>query len=77
MAIKEIEVLARNANLAIIKSLMEKEVEELCGKYFSHKKENRFLRGGSESGSIYLQGQRIPIRRPRVRNHDGEVKLST
>jgi hypothetical protein len=56
---------------------MEQEVEELCGKVFSHKGEAKFHRGGTESGSVYLQGQRVKIRRPRVRNSDGEIILKT
>lgn len=77
MAISEIEIMARNASLALIKRIMEQEVEELCGKVFSHKGEAKFHRGGTECGSVYLQGQRVPIRRPRVRNSKGEVTLKT
>ena len=77
MTISEIEIMAHKASLEIIKKIMEKEVEELCGKVFSHKGEVKFHRGGTESGSVYWQGQRVPIRRPRVRNSDGEVTLKT
>lgn len=76
-AVKEIEEYARCASLKLIRQIMEKEVENLCGRSFSHKNNEKFHRGGSEAGSVYLQGQRVPCRRPRVRNAEGEVTLGT
>jgi len=77
LALKEIESVVRLASLDMIKRIMEEEVTHLCGESFSHKNGNKFHRGGSEKGSVYLSGQRIRISRPRVRSSEGEVKLKT
>lgn len=53
---------------------MEQEVNELCGpKHHPDGREAR--RAGSEQGSVYLDGEKEPVRRPRVRDEDGEIQL--
>ena len=74
------EALSERSKLAALAfgvELLEQEVEQLCGAAFARKAEGMCRRGGSEKTSIVVGSQRMPVTRPRVRNEDGEVKLST
>ena len=62
--------------LKIVKNLFDEEVMQLCGQKFAHKID-QCHRGGNERGSILVEGQRIKIRRPRVRKNNKEVHLET
>jgi hypothetical protein len=53
------------------------EVEALCGKAFSRKGLQRQHRAGSDPGSVILQGQRIAVKKPRVKKAGKEVELET
>lgn len=55
--------------------LLESEVEKLCGPAFSRKEAGMNWRGGSEESSMVVGSQRVSIRRPRVRNEQGEVEI--
>ena len=68
---------SKQAALAFAVELLEQEVEKLCGAVFARKTEGMCRRGGSESTSIVVGNQRTPVVRPRVRNEQGEVVLST
>lgn len=63
------------ASLQIITNIMRLEVEVLCGEIFSHKRGDFCHRGGSEKGSIYMNGQRVPFIGHRVRKGKEEVSL--
>lgn len=52
--------------LGVIEQLFEEETRTLCGEPWSRKPEEGARRGGSERGRIYLEGQRVPVRYPRV-----------
>lgn len=52
--------------LGVIEELFEEETRELCGEPWSRKADDLARRGGSERGSIYLEGQRVPVRYPRI-----------
>ena len=67
----------RNAALSFAKALMEQEVERLSGTKFSHKTEGQVWRGGSDKTKIVVGGEKMQIARPRLRNEDGEVQLTT
>ncbi len=49
---------------------LEAEVESLCGKPYSRLNDN--TRWGTQKGSVYLAGHKLPIERPRVRAKNGE-----
>ena len=66
---------AKNAVLEMAVSLLEQDVNQLCGAPFSRKQEFYFYRGGSEQSSIIVGGAKYPIQRPRVKGKDGEVEL--
>jgi len=58
--------------------MMAEEVDVLCGPSYQPDKASEHRRAGSESGRVYLGGDKEMIRRPRVRHpRDGEVPLET
>lgn len=61
--------------LHMVKTLFDEEVKELSGDRYSRKGTRRCHRGGSEPTSIYLEGHRISLRRPRLRKGGQEVAL--
>ena len=48
-------------------SELEGELEKLCGNRYSHTG-HQMTRWGNQPGSIFLGGQRVSVRRPRIRN---------
>lgn len=58
--------------------IMAEEVEALCGPRYAPDADSPFYRAGSEKGSVYLEGEKEEIRRPRVRHPEqGEVTLES
>ncbi len=53
---------------------MEQEVNLLCGAKYKPS-ETEYKRAGSEHGSVYLDGEKEAVKRPRVRTPEGEVPL--
>ena len=85
---EEIEGLDLNARVELIRALiplglaevgrmLDEEVEQLAGPKNQRKsgEEGRRYRHGTNPGSVRLAGQRHPVRVPRVRDANGEVKL--
>jgi len=67
----------RGAALDLLQGLFREEVERLCGKPFSRKGEAGFYRGGSDPGSVILSGQRIKVKKPRVKKNGEEQMLDS
>jgi transposase-like protein len=67
------QTLRQSVRLALFEA-MEEEVNSLCGGHYKPT-ESKYSRAGSEVGSVYLNGEKESIRRPRVRDDEGEVKL--
>jgi putative transposase len=67
----------RGAALSLVQGLLMEDVEALCGKVFSRKGLEGHCRGGSDPGSVILQGQRIAVKKPRVKKAGKEVELQT
>ena len=61
----------------LIYDLFEQEVTALCGPRYKRNRQTEGGRAGSEQGSIYWDGRREPVRRPRVRDKHGEVQLES
>lgn len=58
--------------------MMADEVEMLCGPKYHPDKDSELRRAGSESGQVFINGGKEPIKRPRVRTVDGdEVRLES
>jgi putative transposase len=62
--------------LKLVKNLFDEEVIRLCGEKFSHKTD-QCHRGGSEQGSVLVEGQRVKMKQPRVRKNNKEVHLES
>lgn len=56
--------------LKLVYDLFQEECETLCGKGWSRKEDAKAHRGGHERGSLYLSGQRVKVRYPRIREGD-------
>jgi len=67
----------QEAMRGLMYDLLEQEVQALCGPRYQRGRQAEGVRAGSETGSVYWDGGRQPIRRPRVRNEGGEVTLET
>jgi transposase-like protein len=63
--------------LEVVYELFEEEKEQLCGKPWARKERGQGRRGGTERGSIYLEGHRVPVTYPRVVNGKGSRALGT
>jgi putative transposase len=72
-----VESQMRGAALKLALELMQQEVERLCGTPFSRKGTEKFHRGGSDPGSIIFHGQRMKVKKPRVRHGGDDIQLET
>jgi putative transposase len=63
--------------LEYVARLMNEEVDQLCGRLFSHKANGNYAhRGGSDKGSVIINGNRVSISKPRVRKDNEEYPLN-
>ena len=67
------QTLRQSVRMALY-AAMEQEVNLLCGSKYKPS-ESEYKRAGSEHGSVYLDGEKEPVKRPRVRTSEGEVPL--
>jgi transposase-like protein len=67
----------RGAMLKTIYSLFSQEVDQLCGGRFARKGEELCHRAGSDPGSVLASGQRIAVKKPRVKKDGAEMELET
>lgn len=67
----------RRATLQLVQELYRQEVEDFCGTPFSRKDESGFHRGGSDPTSVLVNGQRMEVRKPRVKRNGKDVELHT
>ncbi len=69
----------QTAIMNLIYRLFNDEVEKLCGDDHQRKGDVLLYRGGSEKKSyVYIDGQRLPVKRPRVKNeNENEVPLKS
>jgi len=71
--------LLRSVGRAFIQTVMETEVEELVGKRSQPDSQRSAYRWGTEDGFCIIEGQRVPMARPRVRSrqHNQEIPLGS
>ena len=71
--------LLRAVGKVFIETVMESEVEQLVGKRSRRNARRGAYRWGTEAGFCIIDGQRVPIARPRVRNrqNDKEIPLGS
>ena len=67
----------QGAAILLMQNLFKEEVGRLCGPTFSRKMDGECHRGGSDPGSVKLQGQRITVSKPRVKSDGKEVHLES
>lgn len=67
--------------LKAVEEKLAKEVDEIVGLRYERFNRKGFHRWGKQWGSVYLRGQKVPIKVPRVRikgrTMDGEISLKT
>jgi transposase-like protein len=71
--------LLRSVGRMFIETVMESEVKELAGERSQPNPERNAYRWGSEAGFCVIDGQKVPIDRPRVRSrqHNREIPLGS
>lgn len=70
--------LIRQAGLQLMQLLMEEEVNQLVGERSRPTPERTAHRWGTEQGYCVVMGQKVPVRRPRVRStEDREIRLGS
>jgi putative transposase len=71
--------LLRAVGKIFLETVMEAEVNQLVGGKSKPNKDRQAYRWGTESGYCIVDGQRVPIDRPRVRNrqNDKEIPLGS
>jgi putative transposase len=75
---KGVGELIRQAGLQVMDLMMQEEVRELVGERSQRQAERTASRWGSERGYCVVMGQKVPIKRPRVRTTDDEeVRLGS
>jgi putative transposase len=75
---KGVGELVRQAGLQLMDLLMQEEVRELVGERSQRQAERSANRWGSEQGYCVVMGQKVPVKRPRVRTTDDqEVRLGS
>src|SRR5438874_3267730 len=75
---KGVGELIRQAGLQLMELLMEEEVRELVGERSRPQPDRTANRWGSEQGYCVVMGQKVPVKRPRVRTvEEKEVRLGS
>ena len=75
----KLQLIQHHAKMArlLAEEVLDEEVASLAGERYSRKEEgNPFRRWGSNSGSIRIDGEKVPIDVPRVRDTDAEKERS-
>lgn len=63
--------LMRRAGLELMQLVMEDEVRQLAGERCRRRQDDEAYRWGSERGFLVVDGQKVRVRKPRVRSVDG------
>jgi len=72
-----ISQLLHEAEKRLLLLIMEDEVVWLAGERYARRPAQELRRWGRAPGSVVIQGQKIPVGRPRLRHRAGEVKLGS
>lgn len=63
--------LMRQAGLELMQLIMENEVRPTAGERYQRRAPEQPFRWGREKGFLVVDGQQVPIERPRLRSKDG------
>ena len=67
--------LLRAVGKLFIESVMEAEVEQVVGRRSKRNQQRGAYRWGTEAGFCVIDGQRVPIARPRIRNRQNNKEV--
>jgi transposase-like protein len=65
------------AQLQLLTLIMQDEVSWMTGPRYERGGEKEVHRWGYEDGSVVINGQKVPVRRPRARSEQGEIKVGS
>ena len=65
------------AQLQLLTLIMEDEVDSMTGLLHDRGSGKDLQRWGHEHGSVVINGQKIPVHRPRARSREGDVKIGS
>jgi putative transposase len=65
------------AQLQLLTLIIEDEVDWMTGPRYERGADKEVQRWGHESGSVVINGQKMPVRRPRARGQEGDVKVGS
>jgi len=65
------------AQLQLLTLIMEDEVDSMTGPRYERGGERDVRRWGHEGGSVVINGQKVPVHRPRARGPEGDVKVGS
>jgi putative transposase len=65
------------AQLRLLNLIMENEVDGMTGPRYERDTAQDIQRWGHERGSVVINGQKVPVHRPRVRGQQGDVKIGS
>jgi len=71
----EVEALAVQCGLLLMKACIESEVEQVAGPRYVHQEERRAVRAGQTPTWAFYSGRKVGYRRQRVRGESGEIPL--
>ncbi len=74
---EDLREFVHTAGMNALKVMLEQDRDALCGPAYGRGRKAGPQRAGSTTGELVLGGRRARVRRPRVRDEDGEVLLST
>ena len=65
------------AQLQLLMLIMEEEINWMAGPAYQRGGQKEVRRWGNEGGSVVINGQKVPVQRPRARGEHGEVKIGS
>jgi len=65
------------SQLQLLTLIMENEVDGMSGSRYERGAPKEIRRWGHEGGSVVVNGQKVPVQRPRARGQEGDVKIGS
>lgn len=65
------------SQLQLLALIMEDEVGWMTGPRYERGADKEIQRWGHEEGSVVINGQKVPVQRPRARGEEGDVKIGS
>ena len=66
-----------HAQLQLLMLIMENDVDAMTAPRYERNVAKEAQRWGHEDGSVVINGQKVPVDRPRVRGPEGDVKIGS